>query len=102
MSFRHLEAAIWHRWTIICGVLRRQVRDNWSFKGQYSWSIFKKKSIWRTLYKRISLACFLKIVATVNVSREQKNAKPLKCMIDISLQINVAHTPHHTTTTTTK
>ena len=42
MSFRQLGAAIWHRWTIIwCRqrqVLGRQARDNWRFKGQYSWS----------------------------------------------------------------
>ena len=43
MLFGQLGAAIWHRWTIICGVpskirLRRQARDNWRFKGQYSWN----------------------------------------------------------------
>ena len=38
MSFGHLGAAIWHRWTIICGLPERQARANWSFKGQYSWS----------------------------------------------------------------
>ena len=40
MSFGHFGVAIWHRWTIICGVPSkiRQARDNWCFKGQYSWS----------------------------------------------------------------
>ena len=44
MSFGYLGAAIWQRWTIICGVpskvkvLRRQARYNWRFNGQYSWS----------------------------------------------------------------
>ena len=44
MSFDHLGAAIWHRWTIISGgpskisVTPTSQRHNWRFKGQYSWS----------------------------------------------------------------
>ena len=43
-SFGHFGTAIWHRWTYYLWgavkekVLRRQARDNWRFKGQYSWS----------------------------------------------------------------
>ena len=44
MAFGHLGVEIWHRWTIICEVPSKtsvtptSSRDNWRFKGQYSWS----------------------------------------------------------------
>ena len=42
MSFGHLGAAIWHRWTIICGVPSKisvtPISFNWHFKVKYSWS----------------------------------------------------------------
>ena len=41
MSFGHLEAAIWHRWTITCGVpskISDTPTTQRKFKKQYSWS----------------------------------------------------------------